>query len=240
VADLKRSIGIDVERFRVDAGLTRSRLADAAGIDPGYLLRIERGDHEPSLSTLAALSKALGADLSVRLFPNTGPRIRDRHQAAIAEALIAIIDARRWATTAEVGVRKPVSGSVDLVVHDRGARLIVATEIESLLRRLEQLLRWHREKAAALPSSDLWRFAAAEDVPTISRLLVIRSTDADRQVARQYPGHLASAYPGRTAEARAALTGTGLWPGASILWADVRNGVATILEGPPRGVALGR
>ena len=74
----------------------------------------------------------------------------------------------------------------------------------------------------------------------MSRLLVVRSTAADREVVRQHEAFLRASYPARTVEARAALTGTTPWPGAAILWADIRGGVATILSGPPRGVGEGR
>lgn len=87
----------------MDAGITRAQLARECGLDAGYLLRIERGDHEPSLTSLLAISDSLGTDLSVRLHPNTGPRIRDRHQAAITDALIgsSTVDGgqrRKWAS----------------------------------------------------------------------------------------------------------------------------------------------
>jgi transcriptional regulator with XRE-family HTH domain len=209
--------------------LSIAALAHEAGLDPGYVWRIEHAEREPTIGVLAAISDALGADLSIRLYPNTGPRIRDRHQSAIADALLGLIAPRRWTMTPEVGVRKPVRGSIDLVAHDRAARVLVAIEVESLVRRLEQLLRWHQDKADALPSSDLWAFASADGDVTISRLLVMRSTETNRHLARHYEALLRAAYPARTIDARAAMTTVAAWPGPSVLWADVRNGKATIL-----------
>jgi hypothetical protein len=43
---------------------------------------------------IGAVAAALGCDLSMRLFPNTGPRIRDRHQVAMGEALLDVLDSR--------------------------------------------------------------------------------------------------------------------------------------------------
>ena len=77
--------GADVVQQRTDAGVKRAVLARAAGVDPSYLGRIEAGTASPSIDTYARLAAALGSDLSVRLYPNTGPTIRDRHQARIAE-----------------------------------------------------------------------------------------------------------------------------------------------------------
>lgn len=237
--ELSRSIGSEIARLRIDAGLSRTRLARESGIDPGYLLRIERGDHEPSLSTLIAIGDTLGADLVVRFYPNTGPRIRDRHQSAIAEAVLAILHSR-WRATPEVGVSRPVRGWIDLAVHDPAESVVIATEIESLLLRLEQLVRWHEAKASALPSSTLWTFAGAESTPVVSRLLVIRSTRANREIARDYESLLRAAYPATCADARESLTGIRAWPGPSILWADTRASGTRIMDGPPRGVLLGR
>ena len=175
----------------------------------------------------------------MRLYPNTGPRIRDRHQAAIIEALLAIAH-RRWTPMDEVKVTKPARGWIDLALHDQARNELVATEVESALQRLEQLLRWHQDKVGSLASSDLWRFAAANGEPAVSRLLVIRSTATNREIVREHERLLAAAYPARAAEARAALTGDRAWPGHAILWADVRGGRARILEGTPRTFDLGR
>jgi transcriptional regulator with XRE-family HTH domain len=239
VGDLRRRLGTDIRGQRIDAGLSTAALAREAGLDPSYVWRIERGDVQPSLTSLAAIGDALGSDLVVRLYPNTGPRIRDRHQAAIIEALLRIAHPR-WTPTDEVKVRKPASGWIDVAFHDRAENLLIATEVESLLQRLEQLIRWHQEKVDALPSSELWRFAAANGAPTVSRLLVIRSTTSNREIVRQHERLLGAAYPARASDAWGALTGTSRWPGHAILWADVRQGTARILDGPPRRITVGR
>ena len=238
--ELRRAIGQEIVRLASDAGLPMAAVAREAGIDPGYLSRIARGEREASLTTLVAIGDALGADLGLRLYPGAGPMIRDRHQAAITDALIGIADPARWTGTPEVLVRQPFRGWVDVAMHDVGAAILVATEIESLLRRLEQLLRWHQAKVDALPSSDLWRFITAAGQVSTSRLLVIRSTVANRDVAVDHEVLLRESFPVPTEAARAAITGHEPWHGPSILWADVRSGRATILAGPPRGVNLGR
>jgi hypothetical protein len=96
------------------------------------------------------------------------------------------------------------------------------------------------DKFEALPSSELWRFAAAHAPPTVSRLLVIRSTATNREIVRLHEALLHAASPARTAAARAALTGTAPWPGHAVLWAEIRNGTAAMLDGPPRRIGLGR
>ena len=51
---------------------------------------------------------------------------------------------------------------------------------------------------------------------------------------------IAAAYPARAADAVASLTADRPWPGAALLWANVELGHARILDGPPRGVTVGR
>jgi transcriptional regulator with XRE-family HTH domain len=217
VAAIRRSLNDDMRRMREDAGVSQSRLARAAGIAQGYLSRIEAGTVAPSLETYARLSAALGADLACRLYPNTGPAIRDRHQASIAQALVRAADPR-WQCWPEVAVRRPARGWIDLVFHDPVERVAIATEIESEIRRIEQLLRWHAEKAASLPSADAWPYGPG-DTAEISRLMVVRATRATRSLAREFADLLAVAFPGSPTAALAALSGRGRWPGSSLLWA---------------------
>jgi hypothetical protein len=202
----------------------------------GFLARIERGTREPSISVLAAIGDALGADLVVRLYPNTGPRVRDHIQAAIVEELLRIAHPR-WRRLTEVPVYRPARGRVDVVLHDPSAALVVATEVHSQVRRLEQQIGWARMKAEALPSADFWRFT---DEPSVSQLLVLRSTRATREVVNRFVETLRTAYPAPAEAVHAAVTGQAPWPGAGLLWANVDRGVVRILDRPPRGVMLGR
>lgn len=240
--DLRRAIGTDLRTLREDTGLTLSATAQAAGIDRAHLHRIELGERGASLEVLVAISSALGARLSLRAYPDTGARIRDRHQAAMLDALLDILHPR-WRRMLEVAVHRPARGYIDAVLVDETSEIVVATEVQSEMRRLEQQIRWAAEKSDSLPSASSWSFLASPDAPgpTISRLLVLRSTVATRAIAGQFPHVLETAYPARTADVfRALTTGDGAWPGAGILWARVEGGRATILDRPPRGVGLGR
>jgi transcriptional regulator with XRE-family HTH domain len=221
---VRRTAGADIERLRLDAGLPRTRLADAAGLDDSFLRRVEQGSVSPSVETYASLAAVLGADLAVRLFPNTGPAIRDRQQAGILEALLAVKHAR-WHAYPEVAVRKPSRGWIDVALHDPRQRTIVATEIQSELRRLEQLVRWSEEKAVSLPSWDGW--TRLGEPPTITQLLIIRQTRTTRRIADELRRQLLAAYPADPRDAFEALTtATAAWPGASILWATGRGTAA--------------
>ena len=234
---VRRSVAGQIRQLRTDAGLSLRKLGGAASVDPGYLQQVESGLREPSISALAAIAEALGSDLSIRLYPNTGPLVRDHIQARIVEELFRIAHPR-WRRITEVPAHRPARGRIDAVLHDPAAAVVVATEVHSQVRRLEQQLGWARLKAESLRSADPWRLLEAE--PTVGQLLVLRSTRATRELARQFESTLRAAYPARAADVRAAVAGEGKWPGNGLLWADVTSDGVRVLDRPPRGVMLGR
>jgi len=197
-------------------------------MDSGFLARIVHGKVRPSLATYARIAVPLGADLATRLYPNTGPIIRDRHQAAMLEALLGVLHSR-WHAFSEVAVRRPSRGWIDAVLHDPRAGLAVATELQSELRRLEQLVRWSGEKADSLPSWDGWDRLG--DEPRIDRLLIVRRTRATRAVAAAHERQLRVAFPAHPDDALAALSGTAPWPGAALVWSVVDGGGARFVGG---------
>jgi transcriptional regulator with XRE-family HTH domain len=145
----------DLLTLREDAGVSRRQLALASGVDLRYLSRIETGDEAPSLATYQRLASALGADLHARVYPNTGPALRDRHSARMLELLLEPLHVR-WQRYSELGAARPSRGWIDLGLHDPLPRQFVASELQGELRRLEQLVRWHAAKAESLPSWEGW------------------------------------------------------------------------------------
>ncbi len=66
---LANDVAIKVIQYRVKHGLTQAALARLLGMRQPHVARLESGDHEPSLSTLARLSTVLGLDFSVDVKP---------------------------------------------------------------------------------------------------------------------------------------------------------------------------
>jgi transcriptional regulator with XRE-family HTH domain len=218
----------DLVRLRDDAGISRRALARASGVDRRYLDRIETGEVSPSIETYQRLASALGADLSTRIYANTGPAIRDRWAAPMLEHVLATRH-QRWDPYPEASVTRPVRGWIDLVLHEPRDDVLLANELQSELRRLEQQIRWHASKAQALPS---WEgFAHLGDEPRISQLLVVRRTRATRAVASEFRRQLRVAYPAHPDDAVAALTGKEPWPGAALVWMAVEGAKANWVSG---------
>ena len=232
-------ISEDLRRLRTESGVSLSRLSVVVGVHKSYLARIEAGQARPSLEILTAIGIALGADLGLRYFSGTGPRLHDRFQAAMTETLLRSIDPR-WRPELEVPVSVPARGVIDLVLTDRSSHVTLATEVYSELRRLEQQIRWSAEKAEGLAG----RLRMADPGATardVSRLLVLRSTVATRDVARRFAATLGTAYPAQTRDVTLALTSPDApWPGSGIVWMHHRGDDTTLMQHPPPNVSLGR
>jgi transcriptional regulator with XRE-family HTH domain len=211
---LRADFGRELGNLLVDAGAPAAAVAARAGISPSTLSRITNGTREPSFRTLARLALAIGGTPVVRVTPGSGVPVRDRWSAPMIEAFIRGLGPD-WTAHPEVPVFVPARGSVDVVLRHAQVPLLVATEFQSGLRRLEQVLRWSAEKAAGLRHTDL---ARGIDAVQVSRLLVVRSTPATRDVAATFGSTLRAAYPADPEAAAASLRGDAPWPGAALLW----------------------
>ncbi|GIK49891.1 MAG: hypothetical protein BroJett013_25880 [Alphaproteobacteria bacterium] len=63
--DWPRIVGANIRRLRKDRRATQEDLADEAGLDAGYLGKIERGLENPSLKKLVGIANALGVSPGV-------------------------------------------------------------------------------------------------------------------------------------------------------------------------------
>jgi transcriptional regulator with XRE-family HTH domain len=224
-------IGKQLIGLREEAGVTRAQLAKCAGVTQAYLWKIEAGAAHPSVAVLIAIGHCLGADLGVRYFPGVGPRIHDRFQAPMVEALIRSLGPD-WRAEPEVAV-PAARGVIDVVLRRQPDRLVIACECHSELRRLELVVRRLGEKADALAGQ-------IEGGAEVSRMLLLRSTVSTRSIARAYEATLTAAFPARAADATEALWRGSAWSGPAIVWVSLESGRAEVLAAPPRGIRVGR
>lgn len=233
---INRIFGDDIVRIRTDAGATKATVASVAGVDRTFLGQIEAGVVNPSLQTLVSIATAMGAELSVRIYAGSGPRLTDRHQARMVESVLAGL-APVWRPHLEVPVWRPARGVIDSVFERLDTPLLVVSEFMSTLPRLEQQVRWSADKAASIASSSL---VGDRPVPPVSRLLVLRSTSSTRHIARQFELTFRAAYPGRTVDAVRSLCAGDPWPGDAIVWVMIDGDRVELMDRPPRGVLVGR
>jgi transcriptional regulator with XRE-family HTH domain len=62
--DVRKVIGWNIRKLRVEQDLSQERLALEAEIDRSYVGRVERGSENVTLSTLEALARVLGVPMS--------------------------------------------------------------------------------------------------------------------------------------------------------------------------------
>jgi len=85
-SSLATNVGAAIRRLRSAQGLTLADVAERAEISQAMLSRLETGAVSPSLETLAAVAKAIGADLA-SLFRDLGPRKSDAQLVKKGEGL---------------------------------------------------------------------------------------------------------------------------------------------------------
>ena len=64
-------LAILIVRYRVEQGLTQTALARLLGLKQPAVARLEAGDHEPSVATLARLANKLGIRLRLDVEPDS-------------------------------------------------------------------------------------------------------------------------------------------------------------------------
>jgi transcriptional regulator with XRE-family HTH domain len=233
--DLRVALGTELRHLREDSGLSARTLARLAGVSHTSVERVEDATADPTLEIVARLSSVLGCELAIRVYPGTGPPVRDHLQLRMVDALLASLG-HRWTVSPEVPVYRPVRGVIDVVLHDRAGDQLVAVEAHSELRRVEQQVRWAQAKSDAL----LRARREADTSVMVSRLLLLRNARSVRGAVALAARTLAEAYPARMADALRALgSGPVAWPGAAIVWVDL-DGEARLMDRPPRGITLGR
>jgi transcriptional regulator with XRE-family HTH domain len=236
--ELRRRLARELVAARSSSGLSRRDLAAEAGVDRRWIAKAEMGTANLTLDAISALATVLGTEASIRLFEATGPRLRDHIQVRLLAALLGRVHPR-WGRRLEVPVYRPSRGVVDLVLVERTAHQIIGTEAHSVIESAERQLRWAALKSDAVPSADGYPWGAHN--PTVGRLLVLRSTAEMRDTVNAASAVFNAAYPGETRRATETLAGPdGILEADTIVWVEVRGDASRLLDGPPRGVEVGR
>lgn len=68
---LAHAVALRLIRYRVNHDLTQTALGRQLGMTQSAIARLEAGDHEPSLSTLARLARKLEMEFHIDITPDT-------------------------------------------------------------------------------------------------------------------------------------------------------------------------
>jgi transcriptional regulator with XRE-family HTH domain len=92
------AVGRQVRRWRGERGLTLARVAEATGLNVGYLSQIENDKASPSLSCLSALASALDVPIAWFLVDEARPpevtRLAERRWRELPGGRASRVDAR--------------------------------------------------------------------------------------------------------------------------------------------------
>jgi transcriptional regulator with XRE-family HTH domain len=150
-----KSLGHEVRVYRKKLGLTIADLAVAADISVGMMSKIETGSISPSLTTLQALSKALGAPLtaffrrfeedraSIFVKAGTGVNIERRGtRAGHQYALLGAIESQSSDVTVEPYlITLTTESDVFPIFQHKGVEFLYMIEGEVVYRHADQLFR---------------------------------------------------------------------------------------------------
>jgi transcriptional regulator with XRE-family HTH domain len=153
--NLEIAIGHEVRAYRKKLGLTIADLAVAADISVGMMSKIETGSISPSLTTLQALSKALGAPLTaffrrfeedraaVFVKAGTGVNIERRGtRAGHQYALLGAIESQSSEVTVEPYlITLTTESDVFPIFQHKGLEFLYMIEGEVVYRHADQLYR---------------------------------------------------------------------------------------------------
>jgi transcriptional regulator with XRE-family HTH domain len=73
--DVRRMVGGNVQRLRIEAGLSQAALAERMGVDGAYVSGLELGQRNPTIVTLWHIAEAPGVKLQA-FFNEEKPRRR--------------------------------------------------------------------------------------------------------------------------------------------------------------------
>ncbi len=200
----------DLRGLRLRAGVSQAMVGRAIGVDRSVICRMEAGDLGVSLEVRSRAAATLGATLKLSLYPDGAPLIHDAAHARIIERLLAARHPR-WRATLEAPIPGPGHRSTDVRL-DHGQDVILF-EVETQVRRLEEVIRGLHAKRAAVVAS------LADATVRAHAVLVLPPTRHHRSLARSHPQTMRVAFPIAAAELRVALAAPrGSWPGDGLLW----------------------
>jgi transcriptional regulator with XRE-family HTH domain len=192
---------------RAVAGLTQGQVARRAGVSQALVSQAEHGRTLPSLRVMHRLVAATGHDLSLRLFPADGVRLRDSGQLSMAEQIRGIAHPS-WRVRLEVPVGAPPDRRAADMVLDVGGEW-VSVEIERALLDLQAQLR----------SAQLKRAALAERMERAVRLVIaVPDTRRNRAVVDRHRSMLDAALPVASRRMWACLRSGEPIGGDGLLW----------------------
>lgn len=192
---------------RASSGLTQRQLARRAKVSQSFVSQVERAHKVPSLIVIRRLASATGHDLSIRLFPADGVRLRDSGQLRVAELIRGALH-----TAARVRLEVPVAHPPDR----RAADMVLQTTTEVVQVEIERAL---MDFQAQLRGAQLKRAAMADQLGRAVQLVfAVPDTRRNRAAVDEHRLIVQSALPIPSRRIWAALRSGSSLGGDGLLW----------------------
>jgi transcriptional regulator with XRE-family HTH domain len=209
--DLAARFSRELVAARAVAGLAQRQVARRAGVSQSLVSLVETGRTMPSLDLMHRLAAATGHDLSIRLFPGRGVRLRDSGQLAVADQIRAATHAS-WRIRLEMPVGPPPDRRAVDMVLETTAELVVV-EVERALLDFQAQFRAAQLKRAAI---------AERDSRSVRLVMAVPDTRRNRAVINAHRSMLETALPTPSRKIWASLRSGSPACGDGLLW--VRRG----------------
>jgi len=193
------AFGRSIRALRIRKRLTQAALAARAGVSRGVVARIEQG-HAASvtIARLEGIAAALGARVLVKLlWQGEGiERLIDGRHAAVVEEVVRILRAAGWTVATEVSFNEfGERGSIDIFAFHPETRSLLVVEVKTVIGDAQELQSTLDRKVRLAPKVARVRGWPATSV---SKLLIIVDTRANRQRIEALAATFRVAFPRRT------------------------------------------
>lgn len=91
---LARAVALELSSYRARHELTQHQLAGILGWHQPRVAKVESGDHNPTVETLAHLSAALGIQFNINIAPAKANRVFTNRRAEEAASVALMEDSR--------------------------------------------------------------------------------------------------------------------------------------------------
>ena len=186
--------GEELQRARLEAGLSIRRVGRERASTRATSAGSELGPSALSQDALVAVAQSVGHDASVRLYPSSGPRVRDHVQVRMLEALLRALIRAGSAASRCPSIGRCAASSTSCL-DDASPTSSFPAKAHSALHAVDAQVRWAAQKTDALPSATGWPWGIDGD-PARSRLLLLRDTAANRALVGSAAAMFRAAYPG--------------------------------------------
>ena len=216
------ALGAQVRTARRRRRLSQQVLADAAGVGPNTVSRLERGvGRGLTLDSLQRIALAAGRPLRIELQRDELEEVADAGHIAIQQLVLRLGRAAGYTARFEVPTRPAdPARSADVGLRDdRGRRLVIVecwntiTDIGAAARSFNRKLADTEQTAVAI---------GGEKPYAVGGCWVVRATRRNRALVDRYPEVFASQLPGSSAAWVRALEEGGPVPAEpGFIWCDV-------------------